>query len=180
MDGHGNTNADIKRIENRHQTHPPLFWIQCKHCHSHRESDGGVRRWPAPEDATAQKAEVENMTDVLADAVHGMGTARKRFVGDHNQCAEKFSFSDSPTGQNGPGISRNVPGCKQSQGQVEGQQPADDNGRKHPGTKLRTAGGQEITPVEAGHDEDEREQNGDEMPDELPAFEATNEVARQR
>lgn len=41
-------------------------------------------------------------------------------------------------------------------------------------------GGEEPAPVEAGSDEDDREQDGNDMPDEPPAGEAANEVAGQR
>jgi len=62
MDGHGDTHANIESVENRHQTQPPLFRTEREHRHGHGESDGGMRRRPAPENSTAQKAEVEDMT----------------------------------------------------------------------------------------------------------------------
>jgi hypothetical protein len=41
-------------------------------------------------------------------------------------------------------------------------------------------GGEEIAPVETGHDEDESEKDGNDMPDDHPALEAANKIARQR
>ena len=123
MDGHGDTDADIERVKNCQQAQPPLFRIKREHRHGHGEGDGGVRRRPAPENSAAQTAEVEDMTDVRADAVRRMGAAGKGLVGDHNQCAEEFSLSDSPAGQNGSGIFGKETEGKQQQRQVDGQQP---------------------------------------------------------
>jgi len=180
MDGHGDADADIAGVENRHQTQPPLFRTEREHRHGHGEGDGGMRRRPAPEDSTAQPAEVEDMTYVRADAVRRMDATRNRFVCGRNQRAEERSLTDSPTGQNGPGISDNEADDKQEQWQGERQQPANPNGGPHPRTKRRSAGGEEIAPVEAGHDENESENDGNDMPDEPPALEAANEVAGHR
>jgi len=180
MDGHGDAQADIERIEDCHPTQPPLFWIKCEHRHGHGKSDGGVGRWPAPENSPAQKTEVEDMAEVRADSVRRMGAAREGLVGNNNQCAEEFSLSDGPAGQDGPGAFGKETEGKQQQRQVDGQQSADNNGGPHPGTKHRIAGGEKPAPVEAGQDKDEREQDGDGVPDEPPAREAAHEVAGQR
>ena len=132
MDGQGDTNADIESVEDRHQTQPPSFCTECEHRRGHGEGDGGMRRWPAPENSAAQKAEVEDMTDVRADAVRRMDAARNRFVCGRDKRAEEFSLTDGPTGQNDPTISGNDAECKKNQRQGEGQQPADHDGGKHP------------------------------------------------
>ena len=80
MDGHGDTQADIASVEDRHQTQPPLLRTEREHRHGHGEGDGGMRRRPAPENSTAQPAEAEDMTDVRADAVRRVDATRNRFV----------------------------------------------------------------------------------------------------
>ena len=180
MDGQGDTHADIKSVEDRHQTQPPLFRTEREHRHGHGEGDGGMRRRPAPEDSTAQKAEVEDMTCVRTDATRRMDATRNRFVCGRDKRAEEFSLTDSPAGQNDLGISGNDAECKKNQRQGDGQQPANHDGGKHPRTKRRIAGGKEIAPVEAGRDEDESEKDGNDMPDDPPALEAANEVAGHR
>jgi len=180
MDGHRDAQADIERIEDCHPTQPPWLRMEREHRHGHGEGDGGMRRRPAPENSAAQKAEVEDMTDVRADVVRRMGAAREGLVGNNDQGAEEFSLSDGPAGQNGSGIFGDETKGQQQQRQVDGQQPANNNGGPHPGTKHRIAGGEKPAPVEAGQDKDEREQDGDGVPDEPPAREAANEVARER
>jgi len=104
MDGHGDANANIKSIEDRHESQPPWLGMEREYRHGHRKGDGGVRRRPAPENSAAQPAEVEDMADVRTDAARRMSAAGKCFVGNNDQCAEEFSLSDSPAGQNGSGI----------------------------------------------------------------------------
>ena len=99
MDGHGDADADIAGVENRHQTQPPLFRTEREHRHGHSEGDGGMRRRPAPEDSTAQPAEVEDMTYVRADAVRRMDATRNRFVCGRNQRAEERSLTDDEVNQ---------------------------------------------------------------------------------
>ena len=93
MDGHGDTDADIESVKDRHPTQPPLFRKKREHRHGHGEGDGGMRRRPAPENSAAQEAKMEDMADVRADAVRRMGPAGKRFVGGSDQGAEKFGLS---------------------------------------------------------------------------------------
>lgn len=96
MDGHGDADSDIGSIKDCQTTQPSSFREKRECSHGHGESNGGVRRRPAPENSTAQPAKVENVTAVRADVEHGMGTTRNCFVGNNDQCAEKFSLSDGP------------------------------------------------------------------------------------
>ena len=180
MDGHGDTQADIAGVEDRHPTQPPLFRTEREHCHGHSEGDGGVRRRPAPENSTAQPAEAEDMTDVLADTVRRMNATRNCLVNGSDKRAEEFSLTNSPTGQNGSGTLDNEADDKQEQWQGERQQRTNSDGGPHPRTKRRIAGGQKPAPVEAGQDENESEQDGNDMPNDPPAREAANEVAGHR
>jgi hypothetical protein len=120
------------------------------------------------------------MTDVRADAVRRMDAARNCLVDGGDKRAEEFSLADSPTNQNGSGTLDNEADHKKNQRQDDGQQPANPDGGPYPRTKCRIAGGEEPAPVEAGHDEDESENDGNNMPDDLPACEAANEVAGHR
>ena len=180
MDGQGDTNTHIKSVEDRHPAQPPLFRTEREHRHGHGEGDGGMRRRPAPEDPAAQKAEVEDMTYVRADAVRRMDATRNRLVGGGDKRAEEFSLTDSPASQNGPAIFGNDAERKKNQRQGDGQQSANPDGRPHPEPQFWVAGGEIILPVESGQDEDGGEHDGDEMPDKPPAFEAANEIARNR
>jgi len=109
-----------------------------------------------------------------------MGATRNRFVCGRDKRTEECSLTNSPTGKNGSGIFDNEADGKQEQWQGERQQRAKPDGGKHPRTKRRIAGGEEIAPVEAGRDEDESEKDGNDMPDDPPALEAANEVAGRR
>lgn len=121
MDGHGDSDTDIKRVEDCQQTQPALFGIQCEHRRRHGEGDGGMRRRPPPEDSTTQKTKVEDVADIGAGIVRGMSATRKRFVGNNNQGANEFSLSDGPTGQNRFGIFGKETEGKQKQWQIDGQ-----------------------------------------------------------
>ena len=113
MDGQGDTQADIKGVEDRHTTQPPWFRTEREHRHGHGESNGGMRRRPAPENAAAQKAEVEDMTEVVADNARWMGTTGKRLVGGRDKRTDKFRLADGPACQLDPGIFNNETGGEQ-------------------------------------------------------------------
>jgi hypothetical protein len=142
--------------------------------------DGGVRRRPAPEHATAQKSEPEDVTDVIADEVRRVDAARERFVCGCDQRANEFSLADGPARQHGSGIINNRADDEQKQWQSRRQQHANDSRRPHPSPQRPIVGGEVIIPIKAAQDENDREQDGDEMPDEPPASETADQVAGQR
>src|ERR1700690_1926359 len=103
-----------------------------------------------------------------------MDTAGKRLVSGRNQRAKERRLTDGPANQNGSGTLDDEADPKKSQWQGQRQEPANPDSRPHPGTQHPIACGEVVTPVEAGQGEDDREQDGNEMPDDPPALEATN------
>jgi len=61
MDGHGDADADIERIGDRHIPQPPSFRKEREERDGHGERDGGMRGRPTPEDPAAQEAESEDV-----------------------------------------------------------------------------------------------------------------------
>src|SRR5215472_7125830 len=77
MNGHRDAHADIKRVEDCQYTQPPLFGIKGEHRCRHGKGYGGMRRRPAPENATTQETKVEHVTDVRANVMQRMGATGK-------------------------------------------------------------------------------------------------------
>ena len=180
MDGHGDAQADIAGVEDRHPAQPPLFRAEREHRHGHGEGDGGVRRRPAPENPAAQPAEAEDMTDVRANAVRRMNASRERLVSGRNQRTEQRRLTDGPAGQNGSGTLDNDADTSRNSGKASGSSmPITAAGHIHERSAgLRVARNQRQ--IKAGHDEDDREQDGNDMPDEPPTREAAKDIARHR
>ena len=139
-----------------------------------------MRGGPAPEDSAAQKAESENVAQIGTHAVRGMDAARERLVEDSDKSADDFGLTDRPTGQTNSSSSGKDSDSQQKKRQDYGQESADIDGWKHPGTKFWSASGRKVAPIEARCDENESENHGASVPDEPLAPEATENVSGQR
>ena len=178
MDGHRNTNSHIRRVGDCQKPEPSLLRKEPPYGNGHSEGDSRVRGRPAPKDPAPQHTEFEDMSQVSAEAVRGMGATGKGLVTGGNNPADDLGLPYGPAGQ--PGWSALCGGSHQEQEQRERnwQKSADGHSRPYKGPKDRRARSGEVAPVETRHDQNEGEQNRNNMPEERSAFEASDEVAR--
>lgn len=128
MDGHGDADADVKRVQDRYIAQPPLLRPKREDRNGHGKRNRRMGGRPAPEDPAAQKAESENMTQIGSHAMRGMDAACKRFVCGSNKSADEFGLNDRPTGQPNSRNAEKDTDSQQEERQDYGQESADLDG----------------------------------------------------
>ena len=136
MDGHEDADAHVKGVDYRYTPQPPLFRPKREDRDAHGKRDRRMRGRPTPEDSAAQKAESENVAQIGTHAVRGMDAARERLIDGSDKSADEFGLTDRPTGQTNSSASGKDSDSQQEERQDYGQESADMDGWKHPGTKF--------------------------------------------
>ena len=180
MDGHGDADAHVKGVDDRYTPQPPLFRPKREDRDAHGKRNRRMRGRPTPEDSAAQNAESENVAQIGTHAVRGMDAARERLVNGSDKSANEFGLTDRPTGKTNSSASGKDSDRQQEERQDYGQESADMDGWKHPGTKIWSAGGKEVAPVEPRCDKNESKNYGNSVPDDPLAPEAAENVAGKR
>ena len=176
MDGQGDADAYVKGVDDCYTPQPPLFRPKREDRDAHSKRNRRMRGRPTPEDSTAQNAESENVAQIDTHAVRGMDAARERLVDGSDKSADEFGLTDSPTGQTNSCASGKDSNRQQEERQDDGQESADMDGWKHPGTKFWSARGKKVAPVEARCDENESKNNSNSVPHDSLSPEAAEYV----
>src|SRR5262249_907475 len=77
-----------------------------------------------------------------------------------------------------PGTPGNTAERQKAERQHDRQESADGDAGKHRRAEDRRSRHQKVLPVQTGHDEDKSEGNGNDVPNQHPALETTDEIAR--
>jgi len=120
------------------------------------------------------------MADVRARFVQGrVDASGECLVDGRDERAEQFRLADRPADAGDPEVQGDIAGDDERQRQDKRHEAADRCGGDHPFIQNRTAGGGKIKPVEAGRYENDREQDGGEVPEKHPPAKTADDVAGQ-
>ena len=178
MDGHGNTCANVERVKDCHGAQPPFLWKQNEHCGRHGKSNGCVGGRPAPENPVSQKAKSKDMACVVGDAMGKGVAARDGLITGRNKSPNERSLADGPGHANGRGMFQDDANQKKKQRQHHRNSLADDDRRKHPRPQFRISCAPKVFPIKPRSNENKSKNDRNQVVKNIPAFKATNDIAR--
>jgi len=188
MDGHRNAQPDVERVQQRQENKHFVFRMKRDQANRHGEGHGGVRRRPAPKNAAFEKTELEAVAGVYPRSAvhHGVGempekwrrqASSKRLVTARNEIAEQGRLPQRPSRHNEPAVSCGLTGNQNAQTSQDWQKGPKPDARAGEQIKRVSPRPTKISPVAAGHDDNNRQDNGRSVPPEIVSAEDGNDIS---
>jgi len=182
MDGHRNAKADVERIDQGEQNKFRVPGIERDQAGGHGKRHGGVRRRPAPENAALEKPQLEAVAAVnqrprvrgrpLEAVERRRKTSGEGLVAAGNQIAKHGRLSQSPGRGDGAAVFPDFARQQKNQSSQNGQEAAHHDGRAGDPGKRLSPGRKIIRPVDAGPDDEQRQDNSQCVPPKVAAAES--------
>jgi len=174
MDGHRDAEADVECIEQREEDKHPIFRIEHDQADRHGKRNGGVRRRPAPKDAAFEETELETVAGINQRSVgsrrHSEASEWWReasgecLVAARYKVAENGRLSQSPCSRDDTAVFSYLADNQDDQNYQHRQHGSEHDGRAGKPEKRIFPRRKIIRPVEAGHDDHHRQDNGQRVP----------------